>query len=128
MGYYILLDFFCSFYQKCHDFFRPIGFNVLIFCFYLGCLPVPKKSKIQDKIQVFGILFIILIMTAMDSYTLRLRRVICAFFFPKVSTNLEQRISILGANIEVLCLESKHNYLLCMGHKCATLLKMIKFR
>ena len=88
MGYYIFLDFYVHFITNVVIFSDLLDL-MLIFSLYLGCLPVPKKSKIQDKIQVFGILLIILIMTAMDSYTLRLRRVICAFFFPKVSTNPE---------------------------------------
>ncbi len=57
---------------------------VLFLPSFTGCLPRPTRTVTADKVLVFGLLLVVVVLTLIDSYTLRLRRAICTFFYPKV--------------------------------------------
>ncbi|XP_035212440.1 protein sneaky-like [Stegodyphus dumicola] len=47
------------------------------------CLPLPRKLERRAVIELYLIFLLMFILMAIEAYALRLRRVICAFFYPK---------------------------------------------
>ncbi|GFS53981.1 e3 ubiquitin-protein ligase DCST1 [Trichonephila clavipes] len=58
------------------------------------CLPQPTKLELKTIYTIYGLFLLIFILALFQSYFMRMRRVICSFYYPKV--NIKEETSIDG--------------------------------